>query len=163
MQAETDQDVVQLLLVIRGYCCRFDDHQQSTYALEQAKHRVSTYYQSHDVTNTEYVAYFKDLVGVVEMYGGVYGQEPGLVAAELVAQGMKPEDVNTADCTAIIKAEEVCHKCYLSCMLLHRADNSRYFQLKVDLSKDMTKGTSNYPKTIVETMHLLTDYIPPLR
>ena len=48
------------------------------------------YYQAHDVTNTEYVAYFKDLVGVVEMYGGVYGQEPGLVAAELVAQGMKP-------------------------------------------------------------------------
>ncbi len=38
VQAEADQDVVQLLLVIRGYCCRFDDHQQSTYALEQAKH-----------------------------------------------------------------------------------------------------------------------------
>jgi hypothetical protein len=43
VQAEADQDVVKLLLVIRGYCCRFDDHQQSTYALEQAKHRVSTY------------------------------------------------------------------------------------------------------------------------
>jgi hypothetical protein len=44
VQAEADQDVVQLLLVIQGYCYRFDDHQQSTYALEQAKHRVSTYY-----------------------------------------------------------------------------------------------------------------------
>ena len=31
VQAEADQ-------VIRGYCCRFDDHQQSTCALEQAKH-----------------------------------------------------------------------------------------------------------------------------
>jgi hypothetical protein len=38
VQAEADQDVVQLLLVIRGYCCHFDDHQQSTYALKQAKH-----------------------------------------------------------------------------------------------------------------------------
>ncbi len=37
-QAKADQDVVQLLLVIQRYCCRFDDHQQSTYALEQAKH-----------------------------------------------------------------------------------------------------------------------------
>jgi hypothetical protein len=37
-QAKADQDVIQLLLVIRGYCCRFNDHQQSTYALEQAKH-----------------------------------------------------------------------------------------------------------------------------
>ncbi len=25
-QAKADQDVVQLLLVIRGYCCCFDDH-----------------------------------------------------------------------------------------------------------------------------------------
>jgi hypothetical protein len=38
VQAEADQDVVQLLLVIRGYCCHFNDHQQSTYALKQAKH-----------------------------------------------------------------------------------------------------------------------------
>ena len=74
MQAEADQDVVQLLLVIRGYRCCFDNHQQSTYALEQAKHGVSTYYQAHDVTNTEYVEHFKALVGVVEMYEGAYGQ-----------------------------------------------------------------------------------------
>ncbi len=38
VQAKDDQDVVQLLLVIQGYCCHFDDHQQSTWALEQAKH-----------------------------------------------------------------------------------------------------------------------------
>jgi hypothetical protein len=44
-------------------------------------------------------------------------------------------------------------------MLLRGTDNSQYFQLKVDLSNDMTKGTNNYHKTIVETMHLLTDYV----
>ena len=101
MQAETDQDVVQLLLVIQGYCCRFDDHQQSTYALEQA---------------TEYVEQSKSLVGVVETYGGAFGQEPGLVATELIAQGVRPEDVDSADWATIIKAEEVCRECYLSCM-----------------------------------------------
>ncbi len=72
MQAKANQDVVQLLLVIRGYCCHFGD-QQSTYALEQAKHRVSKYYQAHNVTNTEYVEHFKALVGVVETYGGAHG------------------------------------------------------------------------------------------
>jgi hypothetical protein len=92
VQAETDQDVVQLLLVIQGYCCRFDDHQQSTYALEQA-HGVSTYYQAHDVANTEYVEHSKSLVSVVETYGGAYGREPGLVATELIAQGVRPEDL----------------------------------------------------------------------
>ena len=34
MQAKADQDVMQLLLVIQGYCCRFNNHQQSTYSLE---------------------------------------------------------------------------------------------------------------------------------
>ncbi len=112
------------------------------------------------MTNTEYVEHFKALVGVVEMYGGAYGREPGLVVTELVAQGMKPEDVATTDCAAIIKAEEVCRECYLSCMLLRGADNGRYYQFKVDPSNDMTKGTDNYPKTMVETMRMLTDYVP---
>ena len=76
---------------------------------------------------------------------------------------MKPEDVDAAGRMEIIKAEEVCRECYLSCMLLCGADNGRYFQLKVDLSNEMTKGTKNYPKTIVETMSLLTDYVPPPR
>ena len=115
------------------------------------------------MTNTEYVEHFKALVGVIKTYGGEYGQEPGLVVAELIAQGMKPEDVDAAGRMEIIKAEEVCRECYLSCMLLRGADNGRYFQLKVDLSNDMTKGADNYPKTIVETMCLLTNYVPPPR
>jgi hypothetical protein len=48
-------------------------------------------------------------------------------------------------------------------MILHSADNSRYFQLKVDLSNDMTKGTNNFPKTIVDTVRLLTNYLAPPR
>ncbi len=109
-QAEADQDIVQLLLVIRGYCCRSDYHQQGTWALEQAKHQVSTYYQAHDVTNTEYVEHFKALVGVVKTYRGAYGCEPGLVGTQLVAQGVRLQDVDTADCKEIIKAEEICRK-----------------------------------------------------
>ena len=115
------------------------------------------------MTNTEYVEHFKALVGVVETYGGAYGREPGLVATELVAQGMKPENVTTVDRAAIIKAKEVCRECYLLCMLLRGADNGRYYQFKVDLSNDMTKGTDNYPKTMVETVRMLTDYVPPPR
>ncbi len=87
--------------------------------------------------------HFKALVGVVETYGGVYGREPGLVATELVAQGVKPQDADTAGPADVKKA------CYLLCMLLRKADNSRYHQLKVDLSNDMTKGTDNFPKTMV--------------
>jgi hypothetical protein len=115
------------------------------------------------MTNTEYVEHFKVLVGVVKMYGGAYGHELGLVAMQLIAQGVSPQDVDTADQEEIVKAEVVCHECYLSCMLLCGADNGRYSQLKVDLSNDMMKGTDNFPKMIVKTMHLLTNYVAPPR
>ena len=35
------QDVIELLRLIRGYCCDFGAGQQSTWALKQAKHKVS--------------------------------------------------------------------------------------------------------------------------
>jgi hypothetical protein len=57
---------------------------------------VSTYYQAHDVTNTEYVEHFKALIGVVKANRGAYSCEPGLVAAQLVAQGVSHKDINTA-------------------------------------------------------------------
>ncbi len=82
---------------------------------------------------------------------------------KLVTRGLKPQDVDTADCTDVKKAKEVFSECYLSCMLLHGASNSRYFQLKVDLSNNMTKGTDNFPKAIVQTMRLLANYSPPPR
>jgi hypothetical protein len=43
------------LLIIRRYCCRFDNNQQSIYELESTKHHVSTYYQGYKVTIMEYV------------------------------------------------------------------------------------------------------------
>jgi hypothetical protein len=92
------------------------------------------------------VEHFKALIGIVEAYRGAYGQEPGLVATQLVAQGVKPKDINTASQDKIKKAKKVCHKCYLSCMILHRADKSQYFQLKNDFSNNMTKGTGNFPR-----------------
>jgi hypothetical protein len=76
---------------------------------------------------------------------------------------MNSEDVTTTDHAAIIKAKEVCG-----------ANNGRYHQFKLDLSNDMTKGannllndmtkgTDNYLKTIVETMCMLTNYVPPAK
>ena len=46
------------------------------------------YYQRHDVSNTDYVQFFQALVGVVKTYGGAYGNEPGLINAHLIEQGV---------------------------------------------------------------------------
>ncbi len=81
--ASKDSDVVKLLKIIRGYCCNVTDHQQTTVALENAKHIVLTFYQHAEMTTTEYVEFFTALVGIVETFGGSYGREPGLVEDEI--------------------------------------------------------------------------------
>jgi hypothetical protein len=40
------------------------------------------------MSNTEKVEYFNALVGVVEIYRGLYGQETGLIRAQLLVQGV---------------------------------------------------------------------------
>jgi hypothetical protein len=159
---------VQLLLIIRGYCCSFDANQQSTFALKGAKHRVQVFIQGYDVTVTDYVEYFMALVDVVETYGGAYGNEPGLLREQLIKQGMSAADADKTvanggpDAAKIKKAMVVTRECYLSCMILQGSDNSRFYQVKTDLQNDMMKGTDNFPKTVVQTTRLLSDYkVPP--
>jgi hypothetical protein len=160
--AEANQDVVKLLLIIRGYCCRFDDHQQDTWALQGAKKQVELYYKGYNGETTEYVENFMALVGVVETYGGAYGCEPGLVRAQLSKQGVALADLDNPDPKELKDAKTMCHEEYLLCMILRGADQSRYAKLKDNLSNDMTKGVDNFPKTIVEAMRLMTNYKVPL-
>jgi hypothetical protein len=163
VQADCDQDVVQLLLIIRGYCCRFDDNQQSIYVLESAKHRVLTYYQGYEVTITEYVEHFKALVGPVETYGGAYGNKQGPIKVQLLDQGVSTADVNTPNADKLKKTLAMCYNSYLLCMTLQGSDNSRFYQLKTNLVNDMTKGQDNLPKTIVKMTCLLNNYKVPAK
>ena len=129
---------------------------------------MQVFIQGHDVTVTDYVEYFMALVGVVETYGGAYGNEPGLLREQLIKQGVSAADVDKTianggpDETKIKKALVVTRECYLSCMILRGSDNSRFYQVKTDLQNDMTKGTDNFPKTVIKTTRLFSDYkVPP--
>jgi hypothetical protein len=124
--ANANQDIVQLLLIIRGYCCRFDDHQQSTWALKAAKHLVQVFYQSYDMETMEYLEYFQALIGVVETYGGVYSCKPGLIRAQLKKQGVAITNLNAPDPQQLKDAEAVCRKEYMLCMVLCGANQSRF-------------------------------------
>ena len=63
---------MQLLIIIHGYCCEFDEHQQSTWGLAAAKLRVATFYQKSGQSVTDYVEEFEAPVKVVKTYGGAY-------------------------------------------------------------------------------------------
>jgi hypothetical protein len=163
--ASNDQDVVELLKIIRGLCCDFDEKQQVTWGLEQAKHRVATFYQTYTMSNTEYIQFFTALVGVVETYGGAYGREPGLVRACLAEMKRSDAsiDVDDPDKVHLKAAYDTCREEYLACMLLRGACQARYGQLKNDLANDMMKGTDNYPKSMVDATRMLTEYKGAIR
>jgi hypothetical protein len=58
------------------------------------------------------------LVGVGETYGGAYGNEPGLIKAQLLEQGVLVADVDMPDADELKKALVVCCDSYLLCMIL---------------------------------------------
>ncbi len=154
-QANTNQDMVQLLSIIQGYCCQFDNNQQSTHALKGAKHQVSTFYQSYNAMTMEYVEHFEALVGVMETYSRSYRNEAGLIKAQLIAQGVVVADLNDPNRIKKKKALAVCHEEYLWCMILQQSDNTRFYQLKINLANSMTMGQDHFTKTMVETQRLL--------
>ncbi len=72
-----NQDVVGLMELIRGICCKYDASLEPVMSLVQAKHRVYTCYQGAKQPNDEYAEELEAYVDVVEAYGGEFGNEPG--------------------------------------------------------------------------------------
>jgi hypothetical protein len=48
-------------------------------------------------------------------------------------------------------------------MILQGVDNTRFYQLKIDLANSMTMKQDKFPKTMVETQGLLNNYKTPPR
>ncbi len=49
----------------------------------------------------------------MEMYGSAYRNEPGLINAQLTAQGVAAVDLDSPNPTKLMKALEVCREEYL--------------------------------------------------
>ena len=61
-----DEDVVKLITLIKGICCRFNNQQQAIWSIIQAKKRVFLLVQSEYLSTKKYYNEFKALVAVVE-------------------------------------------------------------------------------------------------
>jgi hypothetical protein len=151
------QDVVQLLLLIRGFCCSFDDQRQGTWSLQQAKKKAYLYIQREGISNTAYMEEFIALIKVVETYGGEWGQEPGLITAKLQAD-TPMVDIDNPTEAELNRAKEAATEEYLAMMFLSGADKNRYFELRNELSNDYAKGNDNYPSTLDGMLRLLNNY-----
>jgi hypothetical protein len=151
--------VVALLLIIRSFCCSFEDERQGTWALQQAKKKAFCFVQRDDMSNADYYDEFMAIVKGVESYGGEWGQEPGLIRAKLEAAGAADPDNLTDD--ELEAAKLAARDDFLAMMLLSGANNNRYWKLREDLANDYTKGRDNYLSTVDDMLRLLNNYKLP--
>jgi hypothetical protein len=152
-----DQDVVELLLLIRGFCCSFDDQRQGTWALQQAKKKAYLFVQREGMSNTDYMEEFLANISVVETYGGEWGQELGLIRAKLEADNTVV-DVDNPTPDELERAKTAAKEDYLAMMFLSGADKTKFWKLWDELSNDYAKGTDNYPSTLDGMLRLLNNH-----
>ena len=71
-----------------------------------------------EMSNLDYFEFFKALVGIVETYGGAFGNEPGLIRTKFISPGVPEKDLNSPDPAVLKAATATCREQYLSCMAL---------------------------------------------
>jgi hypothetical protein len=124
--------------------------------IQQAKKKAFLYVQKSGMANADYMEEFMAIIGVVETYGGEWGQEPGLIRAKLQAANVADPDNPTPD--ELDDAKEAARDDFLAMMFLSGADKDRYWKLRNELSNDYAKGVSNYPCTLDGMLRLLNNY-----
>lgn len=151
------QDVVQLMLLIRGFCCSFDDQRQGTWALQQGKKKSYLHIQREGVSNTDDMKEFVANIMVVETHGGEWGADPCLIMAKLQADTTVVDQDNPTD-SELNRDKEAAREDYLAMMFLSGADKVRYWKLWDELSNNYAKGIDNYPSSVDRMLRLLNNY-----
>ena len=126
------------------------------YNITQENQRVDCFLHRKYVSNYTQHENFRALVEVVEIYGGAYGKEPGLIKEELKA--LIVNYIDAADDDTIAIEEDVVHNLILVLMILSGANNGIYVVLKYDLSNHYTMGTINYSINMEKYICLLYNY-----
>ncbi len=156
---EQERDTIQLLLSIRGMCCKVNNMAQALYLLVQLKKRLYYFIQEWDQTNDQYLKEFKALANVVITFRGSFGMELMMLKAIMKEQDIKEgegEDGPTTEQRD--KGLEILKNQYLTLLFISNADRNRYKKLRDDLANQYLMGADNYPKTLEQAVKLLNNY-----
>ncbi len=157
---EANQDVVGLMELIRGICCKYDASSEPVMSLVQAKRRVYTCYQGQKQTNDEYAEELEAYADVVEAYGGQFGNEPGYLDAVLV-NSVRARDPRNPTAQELDNARAILRDNMMAAMLISGADNTRFRSLKMELRNQYSQGQDNYPRTMAKALDILNGYQNP--
>jgi hypothetical protein len=150
--AKMDDDCFWLFKSLKNICHKFEHTENRFVALVNAKAAIFNCRQGQTQTTPDYYETFKELVSILESYGGQL-HDPDTAAPE-----------STEDLFATLTPEErdtYMRDRYYAALYLRNADSNRYDALKTELSHDFGKGRNEYPTTITEAHQLLLKRAPP--
>ena len=139
-----------LLTTLKNICHKFEHTENRYVALVNAKVALLTYRQSPTQTVTEYYEAFKELLSVLESYGGKV-HDP---------EGAAPPSANIKNITTAASRDAYMRNRYCAVLFIRNADRARFESLRVDLSNDFGRGRDEYPASLVDAQQMLLSYKP---
>ncbi len=155
-----NQDVVGLMELIRGICCKYDASSEPVMLLVQAKRRVYTCYQGAKQPNDKYAEELEAYVDVVEAYGGEFGNKPGYIN-DILQNVIRARDPDNPTAEERSEARESLQDNMMAALLISGADNGHYRTLKMELRNLYGQGQDNYPRTLAKVLDVLNGYQNP--
>lgn len=83
--ARSTNDIIELLKLIRGICCKFDVKSQKYVALAATFRQAFVYFQDNNTSNDDFFHHYKSILGTIQSFGGddAIGVIPNFVDEDL--------------------------------------------------------------------------------
>ena len=147
-KAKAGSDCLWVLTTLKNICHHFKHTKNRFVALVNAKAAIFNCRQAPEQSTTDYFESFKELVSVLESYGGKL-HDP---------EEATPTSANIENLANKAKKESFMRHRYCAILFLRNADKQRFEQLRTELSNDFSKGRDEYPTSLTDAHQLLLTY-----
>ncbi len=159
-QSKNKNDVIALLTMIQGYCCKFNALNEEYMGLVGAFKNLLYFFQKPMQSNSDYHKDFLALVEVTEEYGGAGSLThfPNMIKKELLSDNL---DITIATSDELKKAKKKVQEKFLAALMLDGVNCDKCGNLKRSMQENYVTGTSKYPVSPEVVMCILNAYVPP--
>jgi hypothetical protein len=160
-QINVDQDLIQLLKLIRAVVHKHDDQEHSTMALVEHDMKMYMSFQKDNESDSDFYKAFNMRCDVVDTFGGQSGYHRAVYMAHCKkrAEELKVTMTSLSDDEKLKCRNAACDE-YKACLFIKTANGKRYNGLKVKLQNLNLFNHGAYPKTVEEAYQMLPKYKP---
>ena len=159
--AKATNDIIALLKLIQGLCCKFDVKSQKYVALAATFRQTFVYFQDNNCSNVDFYHHYKSLLATVQAFGGdnAIGVIPNFVEDELeviVTRDGTTIDLATDDQKSEAKTKS--QERFLAATMLGCTNLTKYEPMRRHLENQFAMGNDNYPQTLEGVFDLMNTF-----